>query len=431
MNILLIEDNATDADLTQRGLKGSIPNCKVKVAQTLKQAENILKTSSAFDIALLDMKLPDGTGMDLLMEIRQSGLLIPVVILTGSGNEEVAAAAMQAGADDYIVKRQDYISKLPGLIDMAIQNHQQNMLLKSEIIEVLYIEHHTSDIDLTKRHINQFAPQIHITALSSAEKALKQLPLNETEQAKFQVIILDYRLPGLNALEFTKIIRQERKLQLPVILVTGQGNEEVATQALKLGVNEYIVKRDNYLYRLPSMIMNTHQHYQLIQKQAALAKSESKYRLLAENSGDVIFTTDLDMNYTYVSPSVFQLRGYTSEEVIQQTVEDTLTPASYAIVMKVFSETMAEIYASPTGKAEPVMIELEMKRKDGSFVSTEVKANVLFDENNRPKSILGVIRDNTLKKKYELDLIKTKEKAEESDRLKSAFLANMSHEIRT
>jgi len=431
MNILLLEDNATDADLTQRGLTASIPNCNVEVAQTLKQAKKILEKSAVFDIALLDMKLPDGTGMDLLMEIRQSGLQMPVVILTGSGNEEVAASAMKAGADDYIVKRQDYISKLPGLIGLAIQNHQQNMLLKSEIIEVLYIEHHTSDIDLTIRHINQYAPQIHITALSAAEKALKLLPLDETEQGKFQVILLDYRLPGLNALEFTKIIRQERKLQLPVILVTGQGNEEVAIQALKLGVNEYLVKRDNYLYRLPSIIMNAHQHYQLIQKQAALAKSESKYRLLAENSGDVIFTTDLDMNYIYVSPSVYQLRGYTSEEAMQHKIEDTLSPASYATTMKVLSETMAEIYSSQTGKAEPVTLELEMIRKDGSVVWTEVKVTVLFDDNKLPINILGVTRDISLKRKYEQELIKAKEKAEESDRLKTAFLLNISHEIRT
>jgi PAS domain S-box-containing protein len=431
MKILLLEDNETDADLTRKGLTGSIPNCYIEVAQTLKQASKILENSTAFDIALLDMKLPDGTGMDLLIEIRQSGIRMPVVILTGSGNEEVATAAMKAGADDYIVKRQDYISKLPGLIDMAIQNHQQNMLLKSEIVEVLYIEHHASDIDLTKRHLNQYAPQIHITALSSAEKALNLLPLNETEQGKFQVIILDYRLPGLNALEFTKIIRQERKLQVPVIFVTGQGNEEVAIQALKLGANEYLVKRDNYLYRLPTVIMNSHQHYQLIQKQVALVKSESKYRLLAENSGDVIFTADLEMKYTYVSPSVYQLRDYTSEEVMQQSVEETLSPASFAIVMKVFSDSMAEIYSSQTGKFEPVTLELEMRRKDDSYVWTEVKATIIFDENNLPVNILGVTRDISVKRKYEQELVKAKEKAEESDRLKSAFLANMSHEIRT
>jgi PAS domain S-box-containing protein len=177
--------------------------------------------------------------------------------------------------------------------------------------------------------------------------------------------------------------------------------------------------------------MNTYQHYQLIQKQVALVKSESKYRLLAENSGDVIFTADIDMHYTYVSPSVYQLRGYTSEEVMQQTVEETLTPTSFSIAMKLFSDTMTEVYSLQTGKADPVTIELEMIRKDGSFVWTEVKATIIFDENKLPVNILGVTRDIALKREYEQELIKAKEKAEESDRLKSAFLANMSHEIRT
>jgi len=431
MNILLLEDNTTDADLTKRGLKSTISNCTVEVAQNLKQGKELLKNGTPFDIALLDMKLPDGSGMEMLMDIKQMDINIPVIILTGSGNEEVAAAALKAGADDYIVKRQDYISKLPGLIDLAIQNHKQNMHLMYEIIEVLYIEHHSSDIDLTIRHLKQFAPQIHITSLPSADEALKRLPLSESEPGKFQVILLDYRLPGLNAMEFTKIIRQERKLQIPIILVTGQGNENVAILALKLGVNEYLVKRENYLFRLPSLILNAHQHQELIREREILAKSESKYRLLAENSEDVIFTADMELRYTYVSPSVYKLRGYTSEEVMQQTIEDTLTPASYALVMKIFLETKAYIYSSPTGIFEPVTIELEMKRKDGSFISTEVKATILFDENKLPISILGVTRDNTQKKKHEQELILAKEHAEESDRLKSAFLANMSHEIRT
>ncbi len=425
MNILLLEDNSTDADLTLRGLTGSISNCKVEVVQTLKQAKKFLEKIAAFDIALLDMKLPDGTGMDLLMEIRQSGIPIPVIILTGSGNEEVAAAAMKAGADDYIVKHQDYISKLPLLIDRAVQNHRQNMLLKSEIIEVLYVEHHASDIDLTRRHINQYAPQIHITTLSTAEEALKLLPMNETEQAKFEVIILDYRMPGLNALEFTKIIRQERKLQMPVILVTGQGNEEVAIQALKLGVNEYLVKRDNYLYRLPSMIMNSHQHYQLIQKQAALAVSEENYkRLFNENAdGITIFNireNELPSIILDVNAGAADMLGYSKEELMKinpNIFETDIDPEK-------IGRRIEELKTKGCSNFETTL-----QRKNGDKIFVDVKSLVI-NYSNQP-AIMNIARDITERKRVEQELIIAKEHAEESDRLKSAFLANMSHEIRT
>ena len=431
MNILLIEDNSTDADLTQRGLMRAIPDIQISIAVDLKQARKILSNGITFDLAVLDMQLPDGNGLDLLMEIREKDLDLPVIVLTGSGNEEVASAALKAGADDYILKNMDCINKLPDIIDFVIKNHKRSVLTNSEFIELLYIEHHSLDIDLTKRHLNRYAPKIHMTTLPTAQEALDLLPNTPAYICKYDIILLDYRLPGLNALEFTKIIRQERKLQIPIILITGQGNEEVAIQALKLGVNEYLVKRENYLLRLPDMILHEYQHYQLMLKQIALAESESKYRLLAENSGDVIFTLDMDLNYTYVSPSVYKLRGYTPVEVMHQHIFHTLTPASNEKALLAISEKLSSLTSQLSGGVEPIIIELELLKKDQTTVWTEVMASLILDEDNKPKSILGVTRDISQKKKYEEELILAKEKAEESDRLKSAFLANMSHEIRT
>ncbi len=80
----------------------------------------------------------------------------------------------------------------------------------------------------------------------------------------------------MNALELLKEIRQVRELDIPIIIVTGQGSEEVAVQALNLAANEYLVKRDNYLMRLPSIIRSAYQHAELQRKQAKLAESEAK-----------------------------------------------------------------------------------------------------------------------------------------------------------
>ena len=214
MNILLVEDSHSDADLTKRGLTASIPGCRVEVATHISKARKLIKGGLKFDIALLDIKLPDGSGIELLVEIRNSGIDTPVVILTGSGNEESAAGAMKSGADDYIVKKTGYIERLPGIIESAVRNFHENKQRLSRIINVLYIEHNLSDIDLTKRHLKQFAPYINIDSISRAEEAIKLISDKSKNRPEYDIILVDYRLQGLNAIEFVKVLRQEMKLSL-------------------------------------------------------------------------------------------------------------------------------------------------------------------------------------------------------------------------
>lgn len=431
MKILLLEDNSSDADLTIRGLVRHIPNCIIELASTMEQGRELLNADPSFDIGLFDINLPDGNSLEFLMEIRQQESNFPVIMLTGSGDEDAAVTALKAGAEDYIVKRSGYISQLPNIINLAITNFKENDVYKSEVIHVLYIEHHKADIDFTIRHLAKYAPHIQIDVVATAEEALLQIAAETIDTINSKVVLLDYRLPGMDALELIKTVRQKLKLCIPIILVTGQGNEELAVQALKLGANDYLTKSDKYLYRLPSVIVNSYQYCKLKRQQEALLESESKYRLLADNSGDVIFVLDMDLNYTYISPAVKALRGFEPEEAIKQKLSEVLTPASYQIAVKVFSEILSDISKGAGNPALQKTLELEMIRKENTTVWAEVKASLIMNEDNIPTGILGVTRDISERKSILDELIFAKEKAEESDRLKSAFLANMSHEIRT
>ena len=125
--------------------------------------------------------------------------------------------------------------------------------------------------------------------------------------------------------------------------------------------------------------------------QEALRVSEEWHRLLAESVSDVIWTMDLTGRLTYVSPSIVKLRGFTVEEVVQQSMEDYLTPESLQVARTELGRFMADVVA---GLRPPdVRCELEQYCKDGSTVWTEITASVMFDAKGRFVSILGVSRD--------------------------------------
>lgn len=137
--------------------------------------------------------------------------------------------------------------------------------------------------------------------------------------------------------------------------------------------------------------------------QERLAESERRYRLLAEHVTDVIWTMDLQMNLTFVSPSLHWLTGYDAGECLGFSLERMLTPASQELARNKLQEELAleEDFRDP---GRSVTLELEMLRQDGSTVWVEVKASLLRDNQGRPVGILGVTRDISIRRKLEAQL---------------------------
>jgi len=144
--------------------------------------------------------------------------------------------------------------------------------------------------------------------------------------------------------------------------------------------------------------------------QDALRESEEKYRLLADNITDNIWMLDLGtLSFSYVSPSVLGITGYTAKEAVAFQLQDTLTPSS----MKLATEILGEELSRESRKADPLRsrtLELEQYHKDGTTVWTEVSMRFIRDIEGRTSAILGVTRDVTERKQAEEALQESEER---------------------
>ena len=157
-----------------------------------------------------------------------------------------------------------------------------------------------------------------------------------------------------------------------------------------------------------------------------LAESERRYRLLADNSTDVIGCYGQDAVFTYLSPAIRGLMGYEAEEMVGKSIPSFMHPDDVKPVLRRFRDHLAE---GPDAK--PIRFSYRAFRKDGSMVWLEAHPKAIYDQDGQFVEFQDVVRDVSAQVELERRMREAREAAEAATAAKSQFLANMSHEIRT
>jgi DNA-binding NtrC family response regulator len=211
----------------------------------------------------LDNHLPDMDGTAILLDVAARGISIPVVMVTGAGDEALVVRLLRLGACDYVPKEGSYLETLPAVLERAVAEHRRareegtSGALRPQ--RILYAECNPADIDLTERHFAEAAPHLSLCVVRSSSDVLAHLQDRTTD-----LVMTDLRMPDMSALELLRETRH-RGISVPFVILTGRGDEAAAIAALRLGACDYIVKRDDYLIQLPYAIDHAIARFQLAQ----------------------------------------------------------------------------------------------------------------------------------------------------------------------
>ena len=293
-------------------------------------------------------------------------------------------------------------------------------------IQILHLEDNDSDSQLIQLWLKK--ENINYNYLfADNEEDFRDILTNQ----KIDIILSDYHLPGYSGSE-AMLLAKTYFPHIPFVFVSGTMGEEVAIESLLNGATDYVLK--NRLVRLAPAVRRALRESKLQKEYQnaidTLKQKEEQYRTLVEGMNEGLMLCDNDDTIIFINQQTCDITGFLPEELIGKPCHTTLFDSDNGKVIlhknKLRQQGIKDTY------------EIELTRKNSDKIWIRCSGSPVYDDTGNVSGSVGVFENIDDQKKAENErnkltqlLIKAKEKAEESDRLKSAFLANISHEIRT
>lgn len=396
--ILLIEDNPGDAGLVVQML-ADVWYCRdqITVAETLAKGIRHLD-GEGIDIVLLDLNLPDSNGVDTFTRIVEHSSKVPVLVLTGTTDDQIALNVMHAGSQDYLKKGEIDAPVLRFAITKAMSRH--------EALQI--IEKRAQEIAEEERRLRSLISENADAVMVVDEKGIVQFANPAAE------VLFDKPSGSLVSGSFGYPVSGARVAEIDVT-VTGGRTALVEMRAAPVqweGESSFLITLRDITQRK--------------EVEEALRQSESLMRSLISSVKDAIIAIDENGIVSMFNPAAEEMFGHRASDVIGGPL-DPLMPADYRgrharHLQSYFAE------GQPDG-AIGKLIELPAERSSGELFTMEI--SLAASKCGGKSFVVGVARDISERKRAESALKQANRKLRELDQLKSDFLSTTSHELRT
>ncbi|MFC4358915.1 PAS domain S-box protein [Halobium salinum] len=254
---------------------------------------------------------------------------------------------------------------------------------------VLLVDDDTALVELTRSYLERVEPRIEAVEATSGPAGLAVLDERGSEATRPPVdcVVSDYDMGEMNGLDFLRAVR-EREPDLPFVLFTGKGSEEIASEAISAGVTDYLQKetgRDQYTV-LANRVVNAVEH---ARSERAHRETEERYRTVVEGSHDAIYIYQGE-RFRFVNERACEITGYEREELYEMGVFDLVHPDDRERVRNIGRRRTSD------GTA-PSQYSARVLRKDGDVRHCEFSVSTVTYRGE--PAVLGSVRDATAERR--------------------------------
>jgi two-component system sensor histidine kinase UhpB len=256
-------------------------------------------------------------------------------------------------------------------------------------LDILIVEDVPGDADAIEAQLRQEGVRFRARRLETRDEFLAALKNSPPD-----IIISDFNLPAFDGLEALRLVQQFRP-DIPFILVTGPRSEEIAVECMREGADDYILK--DSLKRLPSAMHNALRkkaaERERARAEAALRRSEEQFRLITENTRDLVSLLDPEGRFLYANPSHKVALGYAPTQLVGTD--------SSALIHPDDRDAFQQTWQQALHHKDQRVAEARVRRTDGQWLTFESVGTWVFDEQGQPQRAVLISRDITRRKEAE------------------------------